>query len=87
MNNYLHYFIAAFTDSSVCSEADKNYECFEFHGDGIVNATTKDYIFKKYFCICFKKSFFVMVYILINLNFGFHLVLVRYFDVYKIWII
>lgn len=48
LEKYIHYFIYAFTDSSFNATFNENYEDFEFHGDGIVNATTKDFIFKKF---------------------------------------
>lgn len=45
----LNHFIYAFTDSSVNKDIHYNYEGYEFYGDSIVNATTKDFIFKNFF--------------------------------------
>jgi dsRNA-specific ribonuclease len=48
-NHIFKHFIFALTDSSVVDDIHHSYEGYEFHGDGIVNATTKSFIFKKYF--------------------------------------
>ena len=48
LEKYRHHFVYAFTDSSVNPNIRENYEGYEFHGDGIVNATTKCYVYKEF---------------------------------------